>query len=841
VRVLLDLQGCQSESRGRGIGRYLLGLARALCHTAAGHEVWLLLNDLLPATVMPLRVAFEGLVPGERIAVFRAPGPASEEDPQNHWRMRAGELIREHAIVELAPDVVLVGSLFEGFVDDAVVSIGRLPGQVPTAVVLYDLIPWVDWQQYLVTPLYRGHYLRKMESLRRADLWLTISEASRAEACAVLGVAGDAVVNVSVGLDARFRAAVPEPARRAELARELGLCRPFLMHIGAIEPRKNFDALITAYARLPEPLRSAHQLLLIVRGLASEQERLRNLARALGLADPTVVVVSDVQDEDLIALYSTCALFVFPTLHEGFGLPVLEAMACGAVAIGSAASSIPELLGHDALFDPRSVDDMARVMARALGDAELRASLRAAAPGRVASFSWDAVAQRTWRALEQLAERRTPAPASRSAAYRALPAALALEEGTPSREDLVACAEAIACNFVRADQPQLLLDVSELAERDAGTGIQRVVRAILLQWLKQPPAGYRVEPIRFDRALGCYRYARRFSAEFAVAPRHPAAGDTPVDARPGDLFVGLDLVADRLPVDWIAALRRRGVRVAFVVYDTLPLRCPHWWPEGTGAVFEAWARGLVQNSDVVVGISRFVTEDLKLWMAEQGVTAVRPPRFLHFALGADLAGTSPTRGLPGDADAVLARMRSGPTLLMLGTIEPRKGHAQALAAFEQLWLEACDVRLVIVGRQGWMMDATLERMRAHPERGARLFWLEGVSDEYLELLFAAASALLVASEGEGFGLPLIEGARHGLPLVVRDLPVFREVAGDHPVYFSGTSPSDLAQAVRTWLRSPEPRERSRRPPFPLLTWAESAQQLWAALESADPSAPHAEP
>jgi glycosyltransferase involved in cell wall biosynthesis len=341
-----------------------------------------------------------------------------------------------------------------------------------------------------------------------------------------------------------------------------------------------------------------------------------------------------------------------------------------------------------------------------------------------------------------------------------------------------------------------------------------------------------VEPIRFDRAIGRYRYARRFSDAFAVAPRHPAQGDTPVDARRGDLFVGLDLVADRLPVDWIAAVRRQGVRIAFVVYDTLPLRNPQWWPEGTGAMFERWARAVGQHGDVVVGISRFVVEDLKLWLAERGMNAVPAPRFRHFALGADLAGTSPTRGLPADAGAVLEQLRSGPSFLMVGTLEPRKGHAQALGAFEELWLEGCDVRLVIVGRPGWMMEETIETLRTHPERGARMFWLDDASDEYLELVFGATSALLAASQGEGFGLPLIEAARHGLPLVVRDLPVFREVAGEHATYFSGNSTSDLARVLRAWLGDSKVSAKCGFRPS-LLSWAESAQQLWTALAAAD--------
>ncbi|WP_115760418.1 glycosyltransferase, partial [Escherichia coli] len=87
----------------------------------------------------------------------------------------------------------------------------------------------------------------------------------------------------------------------------------------------------------------------------------------------------------------------------------------------------------------------------------------------------------------------------------------------------------------------------------------------------------------------------------------------------------------------------------------------------------------------------------------------------------------------------------------------------------------------------------------HAERNRRLFWLDGVSDEYLEKIYAASDCLIAASEGEGFGLPLIEAAQHKLPIIARDIPVFREVAGNHALYFSGATPDTLANAVKEWL------------------------------------------
>src|SRR5690606_1150894 len=154
-------------------------------------------------------------------------------------------------------------------------------------------------------------------------------------------------------------------------------------------------------------------------------------------------------------------------------------------------------------------------------------------------------------------------------------------------------------------------------------------------------------------------------------------------------------------------------------------------------------------------------------------------------LGADIAASRPTTGMPDDVAGILRALRARPTFLAVGTVEPRKGYGQLLGAFEQLWAAGVDVTLVIVGKRGWTSAAAVERLEKHAEAGRRLFWLEGISDEYLEAVYAASACLVAASCDEGFGLPLVEAARHGLPLLIRDTPVFREVAGEHAFYFNG--------------------------------------------------------
>ena len=211
MRIVIDLQGAQSASRFRGIGRYSLALALAVARNAGEHEIWIVLNGGLPDAIASVRAAFAGLVPNERIRVFDVPGPTAEHDVGHHVRARAGERIREYFIAQLQPDAVLVTSLFEGYVDDAVVSIGTFDSGANTAVVLYDLIPFLNPAHYLRADVVRDYYGRKIESLRRAGLLLSISDYSRQEAIEALDLDPAQVVSISTAVDDASR---PAPAAR---------------------------------------------------------------------------------------------------------------------------------------------------------------------------------------------------------------------------------------------------------------------------------------------------------------------------------------------------------------------------------------------------------------------------------------------------------------------------------------------------------------------------------------------------------------------------------------------------------------------------------------------------
>jgi glycosyltransferase involved in cell wall biosynthesis len=407
MRILLDLQACQASSMHRGIGRYSMALALAMARNSGAHDLRIVLNQDYPDSVATLRQAFDGLVPQSHITTFAVPVPAGEVDPRNAWRVRAAERVREHYLASLRPDIVHVASLFEGLGDNSVASVLHGEGGFDTAVTLYDLIPLMRKERYLGDPNVAAWYHRKLESLQKAELLLAISASAREEAIGLLELPPVRVVNISSAVDAIFRPRELDAAARTALLGRYGLTRPFIMYTGGIDYRKNIEGLLEAYAALPAALRRQYQLAVVCSIQNPDRFRLQRLASSLGLAGDDLVLTGFVPDDDLVSLYNCTSLFVFPSLHEGFGLPALEAMACGAPVIGSNTSSIPEVIGRaDALFDPNNVADISASMGRVLGDPARQAELRAHGAIQATRFSWDASARRAFAAFEELHARR---------------------------------------------------------------------------------------------------------------------------------------------------------------------------------------------------------------------------------------------------------------------------------------------------------------------------------------------------------------------------------------------------------------------------------------------------
>lgn len=823
MRIVIDMQGAQSDSRFRGIGRYSLSLAKAIALNSGNHEVWLVLNAQLSDSIEPIRQEFSGIIPIEKIRIFDIPLPRSSES----WETLSAEIIREVFLHEIRPDVVLVTSVFEGYGSPAVTSIGAHASGNKTAAILYDLIPLLHKEKYLSDAEMQEHYTRKIGWIKNAGLLLAISESSRQEAIKNLGIDIKNIVNISTAVDDRFCISNATTEFKQKILGDLGIERAMLLYApGGFDQRKNFHRLIKAYSDLPLSLRTSHQLVIVSKLNTSQREALETMAKNAGLQKHELVLTGYVPDQTLMCLYSLARLFVFPSLHEGFGLPALEAMSCGAPVIGSGVTSLPEVIGLDeAMFDPTSVQEMSRLIELGLTDESFRARLLTHGKKQIQKFSWEKTAQTALLALEDLHQKNVQKTVVNP--WMDQLAEIAAKT-RPNPGQLREAVRAITFNQ-GASKRQLLLDVSTIVRTDAKSGIQRVVRSLTSKLLQLMDSNIDVQPIYFQQ--GVYRYAHRYCEEkFRIKT---GEDDSIVDFFQGDIYISLDLnmhisaETRESHQTW----RARGLRVIYIVYDILLAQHPQWWPADNAELFKTWLSNIGDIASDLLCISNSVAIDVADWYVNHPPNRIDPgPQISYFHLGADVDNSMPTVGIPETAPAVISAMQKRLSFLMVSTLEPRKGYAQALAAFELLWGKGIDVNLVIVGKQGWLVDNLINKIKNHEELSNRLFWLEGISDEYLGKIYQAAHCLIAASEGEGFGLPLIEAAQHGVPLLARDLPVFREVAADHAHYFQGLAPCDLADSVQCWLSLYADNQHPAVQGMNWLTWQESATELVNALK-----------
>jgi glycosyltransferase involved in cell wall biosynthesis len=307
----------------------------------------------------------------------------------------------------------------------------------------------------------------------------------------------------------------------------------------------------------------------------------------------------------------------------------------------------------------------------------------------------------------------------------------------------------------------------------------------------------------------------------------------------GDIFLSVDLAYNITASlrEELGRFRSCGVATYFVIYDLIPLMYPEWF-EGTNEWFEGndylelfnyWFDCVSEEGDGLICISDAVRNDVQVWLACNKPKRLNLPMVGYFHLGSDITESVPSMGLPPSADDVLGQMKLSTTFLMVGTLEPRKGHDLALDAIEMLWEQGKDVALVFVGRAGWKVESLIARIESHPRLGKQLFWLDGVSDEFLREVYVASSALLALSLAEGFGLPLVEAAHFRLPLIVRNIPVFREVCDEAAIYFNGSSSDDLQILLNDWLKERDAGKCRYPDNMKVLAWADSAKQLMSTI------------
>ncbi len=232
-------------------------------------------------------------------------------------------------------------------------------------------------------------------SARRADALLADSENTRRDIVELLGLPPHKITVVYPGVDPRFQPA-RDDGEGERVMNRYGLSGPFILALGTLEPRKNLTRLLKAYAGLRAEAQAGEVIppLAFSGAVGWLVDEVFHLVDDLGLHDD-VLFLGYAPDEDLPVLLRRASCLVYPSLYEGFGLPVLEALACGTPVVTSHVSSLPEVAGDVAVYcDPHSAADIARAMRQVLASAELRQSLAQQGPPQAGQFTWDEAARR---------------------------------------------------------------------------------------------------------------------------------------------------------------------------------------------------------------------------------------------------------------------------------------------------------------------------------------------------------------------------------------------------------------------------------------------------------------
>lgn len=829
MRIVIDMQGAQSESRYRGIGRYTMSFARAVARNRGDHEVMLALNGLFPETIEPIRAAFDGLLPADNIRVWYSPAPIRFMDAGNTLRRQRAALMRESFLASLQPDIVHVCSLQEGYMDDCVTSVNSFDVHTRISTINYDLIPLVFPDLYFEgDDLYKKFYQKKMCQAVNSDLVFTISEDSKKELLKYAYIDEKIIHNISSGYSDGFQIIERGASQSHELLKNLNIKRSFVMYAGGGERRKNLESLIGAYALLPLETRLNHQLVLVGKMPKGNVDNFKAQAELSGLKKDELVFTGYVAEEGLVQLYNLCRLFVLPSWREGFGLPVLEAMACGAPVIASNTSSLPEVVGlEEALFDPFDVHSIAEKMHQSLEDEVFLSRLRAHGRTQIKKFSWDQTARKAiaaWESVEVKKHHYLDRPPGHDCLLQAVAKTFSGEQ--PQAEELLELSLQLAKNQAAGIERQLFLDISELHKIDSETGVQRVVRNYLLHLLESPPPGFRVEPVFATMESG-YRYARVYTNKLLGSSAEKVE-NRPMSWQQGDVFFALDMQhhVQLAHQHFYQKLRNGGVVVKFLLYDVLPLQFPGLFKApDAGQLHQMWLE-LIAKNDGVICISKATADAFDAWVQQNKIQL--PSHFVntwvHLGAGMDKKHFGKTL-LSVEIQEALNATRRRPGFLAVGTIEPRKMQGQILGAIEKLWGKGIDFNLFLVGKRGWKTEGLLQKITNHVEYGERLFWLQEACDTGLEKIYQTSTCLIAASLDEGFGLPLVEAASYGIPVIARDIPVFREVAGSGAFYFEGESDTELADSLVKWYAMYQEGTHPQPSEIKWSTWQEAAENL----------------
>lgn len=382
-KILFDAQSLQTDSATRGIGRYISGLIIALSKQV-GYEVSVLLNGLLPSPLNLHEIQKYGVV----VHYFYPPSVVQSSD-LGRMHYEQAELFYERAVKCIKPDFLLIGCLTECGQNFVTPPTERIKKYCTVATVVYDLIPLENIDHYLPLAPLKACYKMSLIRIASSDLLLCISDYVKKH----VGILFPDVRCQTIwgGVNFPFTDVVYSFEKREN----------YILYAGGVDPRKNVLQLIRAFALLPKRLQNKYPLKVLCSNNIQIYNRFQAEAQNLGISE-NIDILLKIDDQGLADLYRKCRLFIFPSLSEGLGLPVLEAMATGAAVLTSRGTSLKEIYPkEEALFDPHSPENLAVHIQSFIDDDEKIKNLQQFSLQRAPIFTWESVACRCVKAMEE--------------------------------------------------------------------------------------------------------------------------------------------------------------------------------------------------------------------------------------------------------------------------------------------------------------------------------------------------------------------------------------------------------------------------------------------------------
>ena len=661
-----------------------------------------------------------------------------------------------------------------------------------------------------------------------------------------------------------------------------------ILFVGRIVPNKKQEEIIKVFSCYKRYFNKKARLFLVgnYQGMECYYQRLKDYVKLLNL-DDSVCFTGHIPFDHILAYYHLADIFFCASEHEGFCVPLLEAMIASVPIVAYANAAIPETLGgRGVLVENGEYVLAAQLIDKIVTDVGLSEKIALGGLAQLENYEHDCVSKRFLMSMNQILlnpkvvienlnmnpkdvnnqfeyivndmrKRTNRGCYGISEEFQSISVKQIKEKPVPMKfkstikQRILKPTYKIIFRFCPAlaqrireiifsmihgwskktvkhvlkkyerKSSGIIVDVTQTTKVDAGTGIERVVNNIFQQLVGNDRNIIAMRVWGNIPVTSC-EYLKRIRDNSVVDE------DKQIDFLEEDKLLLLDSSWEyaREFNEIIDAAHKNKMLVYAVVYDLFPIQYPELFDSQAFVdIFIKWHDMILSKADDILCISRTTADQVVQYYQKQSFQRDTSLNVHFFHMGANIPS------MLGNARSILREfVSSNFTFLMVGTVEPRKGHIIALKAFVDL-PDFCEAKLLIIGKNGWNNKSFVEFLKNNQKLQQCVMWIEDATDEELQWAYKNTAALIAASQDEGFGLPLIEAAHFGLPIICSDIPIFREVAEEHATYFKAMDARALGVTIQSWLQETQHPDSSK---IRLYTWKDAAQEILNIIDGKVP-------